>query len=181
MILVEKKLPFVKEKKFAENFRGKSLVNPIMPSIHKFVKHMLKILQLILQDFKHMFDHFMDTRVNQSSFIACPNLFPVIKRLSRHIVGVSGCLHELISFKVLLFLRLPQQVRYFQTEGFRELFYFRHQHYLKKIKSEISNLCKLITSLVPPKYFTNFLSKFKLFSVRKQNPKCSQPFVLLRA
>ena len=64
MILVEKKLPFVKEKKFAENFRGKSLVNPIMPSIHKFVKHMLKILQLILQDFKHMFDHFMDTRVN---------------------------------------------------------------------------------------------------------------------
>ena len=33
-----------------------------MPSVQKMVKPMFKILHHLLQDFEHVFDHFVDTR-----------------------------------------------------------------------------------------------------------------------
>ena len=32
---------------------------PKIPSVHQIVTHILKILQQMLQDFQHMFDHFV--------------------------------------------------------------------------------------------------------------------------
>lgn len=47
-----------------------------MPNVHKMVKHTFIILQQILQNLSHVFDHFVDTmdyRVNQFKHI--PNDF----------------------------------------------------------------------------------------------------------
>ena len=40
--------------------------NSITPDVHKMVKYALKIWQLQLQSFKHVFDHFADTKLYKS-------------------------------------------------------------------------------------------------------------------
>ena len=43
-----------------------------MPSVHKMIKHALKILEYLLLKFQRVFDHFQDTtqyRVNHKTFL----------------------------------------------------------------------------------------------------------------
>ena len=45
-----------------------SQLNPLTSDVHKMIKHFLKILQQMLQDFGRMFDHFVDIRQYRVNF-----------------------------------------------------------------------------------------------------------------
>ena len=48
--------------KMPKRENSSSYINPITPGFHKMVKHTLKILKQMLQDFQNVFHHFLDAR-----------------------------------------------------------------------------------------------------------------------
>ena len=47
------------------------IFNSIMPNIHRMVKHALKILQHLLQDFHRVFNHFLGTKHDRGKLPLC--------------------------------------------------------------------------------------------------------------
>ena len=122
--------------------------NPIMPGVHKIVRHTLKILQNLLKDFKSVFHLFMDTRHDRATM-----LLQCLKIQSHFSLDViSTFLHELLrSFPMIIVYFVPLKL---VSAIFSQIFIFHQMIALQK----------------PWKMF--FISSKKLFSFSSYSSFC---------
>ena len=61
------------------------MLDPILPGVHKMVKHTLNVLQYLLQDFKRVFDHVVDTWRYEIKVLGFRKSYQPPYQISRHL------------------------------------------------------------------------------------------------